>query len=289
MNPRNLLNLGLVVALLVLGGFIGFSQQEPPPVEPERLTTLAKADITRIEIRPARHADALLERRGSEWWLVEPFTARADTARVDAAIGLARARSLARYAASEVDTQQAGLASPDLVLRINDVILELGGTEPLHGRRFVRLGDRVHLIVDRYSYLLQGGLASLVSPQLLPTGARLQAIELPGLHLLQRDGHWQLVDGKATSADALQELVDEWRHARALRVSRHDGDVDGETITLQLAVDVPPIRLILQQDEDETRFIRPDLGLIYHFTPAVAERLLALPPVEGAAGGDSDA
>lgn len=289
MNSRNLLNLALAAVVFALGTLIWFSQQAPPAPEPERLTTLTEADITRIEIRPARHADAVLEQRGSEWWLVEPFTARADTARVDAAIGLARARSLARYAASAVDAQQAGLASPDLVLRINDVILELGGTEPLHGRRFVRLGDRVHLIVDRYSYLLQGGLASLVSPQLLPTGARLQAIELPGLHLLQRDGHWQLADGEATSADALQALVDEWRHARALRVSRREGDEEGETITLQLAVDVPPIRLILQQDEDETRFIRPDLGLIYHFSPAVAERLLALPPVEGAASGDTDA
>lgn len=289
MNARNLLNLGLLVALLVLGAFIGFSQQEPPPVEPERLTTLAEADITRIEIRPARHADAVLERRGSEWWLVEPFTARADTVRVDAAIGLVRARSLARYAASAVDAQQAGLASPDLVLRVNDVTLELGGTEALHGRRFVRLGDRVYLIVDRYSYLLQGGLASLVSPQLLPTGARLQEIELPGLHLLQHGGHWQLADGEAASADALQALVDEWRYARALRVSRSDGDEGGETITLRLAADASPIRFILQQDEDETRFIRPDPGLIYHFTPAVAKRLLALPPVEGTAGGDSDA
>ncbi len=289
MNPRNLLNLGLVVALLVLGGFIGFSQQGPPPAEPEHLSTLAETDITRIEIRPERHADAVLERRGSEWWLVEPFTARADTARVDAAIGLARARSLARYAVSAVDMQQAGLASPDLVLRINDVILELGGTEPLRGRRYVRLGDRVHLIVDRYSYLLQGGLASLVSPQLLPTGARLQEIELPGLHLLQRGGHWQLADGEATSADALQALVDEWRHAHALRVSRRDGDEEGEPIVLRVAVGASPVRFILQRGEDEVLLIRPDLGLAYHFLPAAAERLLALPPVEGAAGGDGDA
>jgi len=284
MNPRNLFNLLLAVAVLALGALIWFAQQEPPEVEPERLTTFSGADITRIEIRPARHADALLKRRGTEWWLVEPFTARADRVKVDAAIGLARARSQARYSASAVDTRQAGLDEPQLVLRINDIQLELGSTEPLHGRRFVRIGDSVHLIVDRYSYLLQGGVASLVSPQLLPTGARLREIELPGLHLLQRDGRWQLADGEVTSADAVQALVDEWRHARALRVSRSDGEADGESITLQLLGDAPPIRFILQRGEDEVLLIRPDLGLSYHFTPAVAERLLVLPPVDDEVG-----
>ncbi|MCF6209491.1 MAG: DUF4340 domain-containing protein [Gammaproteobacteria bacterium] len=289
MNSRNLLNLALAAVVFALGTLIWFSQQAPPAPEPERLTTLTEADITRIEIRPARHADVVLERRGSEWWLVKPLTARADMARVDAAIGLARARSLAGYATSAMDVQQAGLVSPDLVLRVNDVTLELGGTEPLRGQRFVRLGDRVHLIVDRYSYLLQGGLASLVSPQLLPTGARLQEIVLPGLHLLQRNGLWQLADSEAGSADALQALVDEWRHAHALRVSRRDGDEDGETITLRLAADASPVYFILQRDEDEVLFIRPDLGLAYHFLPAVAERLLALPSVESVTGGDTDA
>ncbi len=289
MNARHRLNLGLAVLLLVLGGFVGFSLQEPPATEPERLTSLTGADIMRIEIRPSRHADALLERRDGEWWLVEPFMARADMARVDAAIGLARARSLARYAASAVDAQQAGLVSPDLLLRVNDTTLALGGTEPLHGRRFVRQGERVHLIVDRYSYLLQGGLASLVSPQLLPAGARLQEIVLPGLHLLQRDGHWQLADGETASADVLQVLVDEWRHARALRVSRRDGDEDGEPITLRLATDAAPVRFILQRGDGEVLLIRADLGLTYHFLPAVAERLLVLPPVEAVTGGDSDA
>ncbi len=289
MNARHRLNLGLAVLLLVLGGFVGFSLQEAPTTEPERLTSFTGADIMRIEIRPSRHADALLERRDGEWWLVDPFMARADMVRVDAAIGLARARSLVRYAASVVDAQQAGLVSPELVLRVNDVTLVLGDTEPLHGRRFVRQGDGVHLIVDRYSYLLQGGLASLVSPQLLPAGARLQEIVLPGLHLLQRDGRWQLADGEAASADVLQVLVDEWRHARALRVSRHAGDEDGETIVLRLAADAAPVHFILHRGGEEVLLIRRDPGLAYHFLPAVAERLLALPPIEAVSAGDSDA
>ena len=285
MNSRNLLNLILAIVVIGLGIAIWFSQQKAPAPEPERITNLGEAEITRIEIHPARHADARLERRGTEWWLVAPFTARADMARVDAAIGLARAVSQARYAATAVDERQAGLDAPDLVLRINEVELRLGGTEPLHGRRFVRVGDRVHLIVDRYSYLLQGGVASLVSPQLLPTGARLLELELPGLHLLRRDGRWQRADGGAASADALQALVDEWLQVRALRVSRSDeASPVGEAVTLQLAGDFPPLRLVLQRDEDEARLIRPDLGLVYHFTPAVAERLLALPPA-----GDDDA
>lgn len=285
MNARNLLNLGLAAVLLAVGGLIWFVQNEPPELEPERLTPLSEAEITRIEIRPTRHADALLERRGTAWWLVEPFSARADAAKINAVAGLVRAASLARYAASAVDAGQAGLAAPDLVLRINDTTLTLGGTEPLKGRRFVRIGDDVHLILDRYSYLLQGGPASLVSPRLLPAGARLGKITLPEWRLSQRDGQWQLAGGEAVSADALQTLVDAWQHARALKVSRADAQAAGEMISLQFSNDAPPLRFILQQREDETLFIRTDLGLAYHFMPAVAERLLTPQRPADEAGG----
>ncbi len=279
MNSRKWLNLGLAIVVLGLAGLIWYLQMPSPKPESERLTPLSKADIQRIDIRPARHAGARLERRDGVWWLVEPLTARADMARVDAAIGLARATSLARYAASAVDAEQAGLATPDLVLRINDITLNFGGTDALKGRRFVRVGDEVHLITDRYSYLLQGGLASLVSPALLAPRARLREIRLPGLHLQLQNERWQLASGEARSSDALQALVDNWKHASALKVSRSDGAVEnasGDSISLQLVGESEPVRFVLQQGDGEILLIREDLGLAYHFTPSAAARLLSL-------------
>jgi len=289
MNPRNLLNLVLAFVVLGLGAAVWLSQREESPATPERITTLTEADVTRIEIHSARHADAVLERRGTEWWLVEPFMARADRAKIDAAFGLLRARSLARYPAAAVTANQAGLDEPDLRLRADDTELVLGGTEALGGRRYVGIGGSVHLIVDRYSHLLRGGPASLVSPRLLPTGARLREIRLPGLHLLQGDGQWQLAGGGTASSDALRALVDEWRHARALRVSRGDADAVGEVVTLSPQGDAPPLRFVLQRGDGEILLTRGDLGLSYHFTPDVAARLLALPSVDNEGDGDGNA
>lgn len=286
MNARNLLNLGLAVALLGLGGWIWFAQQAAPQADVVRLTPLASDDIRRIEIQPARRADAILERRGDDWWLVEPFEIRAAPTRVKAVMDLLQARSQAHYAAAVVDLEQAGLQSPDLRLRVDTLQLDFGDTEPLKGRRFVRVGDEVHLIVDRYSYLLQGGVASLVSPALLPSGALLREIRLPGRRLLQQDGRWRLAGGATTGTDSLQALVDEWQQAMALKVSRYDAAPasDAADVIELLFSNNGPLRFRLVQNDDETLLIREDLGLTYHFTPSAAARLLQLP----VAGGEAD-
>lgn len=284
MQARNRLNLLLALAVLLIGGLIWQTEKPVPAPEPERLTALTADTIQRIEIHPARAAPSVLERLDGQWRLTEPFAAVANASKIKTVQDFARAPSLARYAVSAVDLSQLGLAPADLTLRINDVTLAVGATEALQGWRYVRVGDTVHLIVDRYSYLLQAGPAAMVSSHLLPEGARLREIQLPGLHLQQGDAGWRqigtdrLAGGAGQSADALQMLADEWRYAQALRVSRvGQTDLHGEAIRLRFYDADAALEFILQRDTDEVRLIHAAQGLIYHFTPAAAERLLALP------------
>ncbi len=283
-SPRQRLNLVLGIVLVALAVLVWRAQQPPPAAEITRLTNLREADITRIEVRTRGAETAVLERRGGEWRLVAPFDLPADDDAVRSLLGLVRAPSLARYPATAIDPAEVGLDTPSLSLRVGPFTLELGGTELLHGRRYVRVGDHVNLILDRYSHRLRGGPARLVSPELLPGGVRLRAIDLPGLRLREADGQWH-AEGQMIPAERLRSLAEAWEQARALRVERLPAGtpIHGDAITLQPVGKAPPIHLILQWEDDAAWLLRPDLGLRYRFTREAAEHLLqppAAPPAE---------
>ena len=62
--------------------------------------------------------------------------------------------------------------------------------QELVGGAYVRIGDRVHMIMDRYQNILQGQRTQLASRQLLPANADIVALELPGLKLTKNDQAW---------------------------------------------------------------------------------------------------
>jgi len=280
MNPRSLLNLALALALLLLGALVWHAQRPAPPVEMPRLTTLREADITRIAVRPRDAEATQLERRDGEWRLATLFDLPADDEHVRSLLALARTRSLARYPADAIDPGEAGLATPALTVRLNDTSLQFGGTEPLHGWRYVRNGDTVHLILDRYSHSLRGGPTSLASPTLLPPGSRLHAIVLPDLQLREEHGQWR-AEGRDIDPERLRALAEAWETARALRLERvagkHHGKSPRTTITLQPVGTAPPVHLTLQREADAVWLVRPDLGLRYRFTRETARHLLQPP------------
>jgi hypothetical protein len=105
---------------------------------------------------------------------------------------------------------------------------------------------------------------------------------LPELHLTQQDGHWA-ADGRSADADAIQSLLNEWRHARAMRVTElsktHEASKAGESIVITLgeAADKQVLQFSLVRSDSEIILQRPALGIEYHFPLEAGERLLSLP------------
>lgn len=279
MTARNLLNLLLAVVVIGLALLVVFEPGKAPPPAREVLTPLNAADIRRIEIAHGANTPVILEKQDEHWRLPALPGVTVNDAKIDTLLSLAAAVSHARYDVAAVDAEQSGLNRPELQITLGDTRLLFGGTEPLNGRRYVQVGERVHLIVDRYSYLVRGDIASFVDTGLLPAGSALSEIRLPGFSLREQDGHWVLHGGeRAPGADELQRFVDGWRFARALRVSLLQGDTTGgEVIELQLGNQLTPLRFMLLQTDGETYLTRADLGLRYHFTASTIEGLLKLP------------
>jgi hypothetical protein len=262
-----------LAALIALVVFEPFKSE--PALEP-KLTALVAADVQRISISKPGYETIVLEKSGPQWHIVAPITAPANATRIDNILAVIGAESEAQYPRSGADLAQLQLDKPRFQLSLNGLELLFGDTQPLSQNRYVLSGDTVHLINDRYSYLLQGVAADFVDTRLLPDDVSLEAISLPGMMLRKEQGRWQIVGAASQpSADRIHALVDAWRFARAVKVSAMTDARSGAPVSLTIA-DGKSIQFMLVQTDTEDLFQRRDLGLQYHVTKDNAQSMLGL-------------
>lgn len=279
MNKRLLLNLSLLIGVLALIAVVYFKPGiETPPALPP-LTALDSAQIKRIDIVRGK-TTLTLERRADGWWIAGDKPVAADQVQVESLLGLAGAVPVRSYAVDELDPAKIGLATPETVLRLDGTEFQFGATDPLQGLRYVRIGDRVHMIMDRYQNILQGQRTQLASRRLLPANADIVAVELPGLKITRNDKAWSVEPANdKLSADAPQKLIDAWKNASALWVRSYQKAAGSKPVTVTLA-DGQTLVFELRQAEGETLLARPDLGLQYQLPEETAQPLLELVPAE---------
>jgi hypothetical protein len=288
MNTRNALNLMLLGLAAGLAALVYWEPGIERPAGPPKLTTLSPADVTRLVIRPQRGAEIRLDKEQGAWMMRAPIAAYANEFRIDALLGIAQADSHAQFDAAALDLAKFRLDSPATVLRLNDVELAFGDSEPLDNRRYVRNGATVHLINEDYYYRLQTDFPAFVSNQLLPPQSRPAQIRLPGFSVARAEGQWTLAPAQQQPApDALNGFVDEWRRAQAVEVDRYEGEASRGEILVSFEGDAAPLRLLLLESEPELVLARADLGLRYHLAAEQAQRLMQ-PPSQAAAGVRSE-
>ncbi len=281
MSPKTLLNIFLA---LILAGLLALVIYEPGKTEsPEtkKLTSLDPDTVQKISIESPGRPPLLLTKKSGHWHMQKPLMMPANTGRIQQLLKITQAKSIADYAMSRVDANQLQLDTPSLSLKLDDVLLRFGTTDALGGSRYVQVGNTVHLIADRYSYLMKRAATEFVSPTLLPQGSVIEELILPDLRLTQQDGRWS-INGHKNDADAIQMLLDEWRYARALRVSLIDKDtaaVTKENIVVSIGNDSDKqiFRFIVLRSETGIILQRAEPGIQYHFSLEAGQRLLSLP------------
>ncbi len=275
MASRSLLNLVLVV---VVAGLVLLAFYEPGievPPEPQPLTSMARESVTRLAVERANQPKVKMEKRGGRWRVTEPFALPANAYRVGALLEILKTPSHGQLTVS--DLERFSLAPPKAALSLNETRLDFGGTEPLSARRYVRQGDTVHLITDRFFYHLMARATDFVDYQLLGPEASPVEITLPDRRLALEDGRWTLTpDDPQVGADDLTRLVDAWRSAQAIDVKPVETREDGEAVSVRLRDQKEPIRFLVTPGEDEAIFARPGAGVQYHLPKASADALLTL-------------
>jgi len=278
-TSKTLLNIFLALALAGLLALVIYEPGKTEAPDAKRLTALDPDTVQKISIESSGREPVLLIKQSGQWQIQKPLTMPANAGRIQQLLKIAQAKSIASYAMSRVDANQLQLDTPGLLLKLDDVLLRFGATDALGGSRYVQVGNTVHLITDRYSHLAKRAITEFVSPVLLPQGSVIDQLTLPDLRLTQQDGRWS-VDGQEADADAIQMLLDEWRYARALRVSLTDNNEQKKesiTVTLGKNTDKQVLRFTLLRSETEIILQRAEPGIQYHFPLEAGQRLLTLP------------
>ena len=280
MNSRNLLNLGLlgVVAVLILLVVYEPGIEAPPP-PPPTLTNLAADSLTRIVIERQGKKTLVLGRDNGTWRMQEPVSAALSDYRINAILKVTSTPSLGSFPAQGRDLAAYGLEQPQVRLTLdNKVSIALGNNTALDNRRYVLVGDTVHLIGDNLYYQLIGAWPTYLDGHPLAGMGPLKQLALPGLTLDKQDGHWHVdPEPQGYSADQAAELITAWRNANAISVT-HQEQGTGTPITIT-PEQGEPLKLLITAQSPGLVLARPDLGIEYHLSGA-SDQLLHLPKSE---------
>ena len=277
MNTRALLNLALLLGVAALALFVYLDPGGKQAPEGKPLLACSAEAIHTLRVERPDGEPVTLTRGDGGWAVTAPFSARANRFRVHSLLALCTTPSLSRFAASALNLKEVGLEPPRARLTMDGQTLLFGGTEALDQRRYVQVGETVHLVdEDAYRHLIADP-AAFADPALLPPEAHIEALKLPKLTLTRTPDGWQVKGAKPASQDAPQMLADHWAAAHGLTVTRAEKLPKGASAEVQLA-DLPkPIRFVVEQDDRELRLTRADNRLTYHLPAASAADLLQLP------------
>lgn len=251
---RNNLILIAVVALLGVGVWWQVrhevAQFEPP------LSTVDPATLQTLDIRCTTCVTRSFVRVGGLWQMREPYSLVADAEKVNRLIAIAAAAVRSRRPASDFDLSRIGLDPPLIQLRLDGVQLDFGMTDALNGDRYVRQGEVIAMVPDRFSPYLLAAPESELDRHLLATGSSVRSIRL---------------DGKDRP-----ELITPWKAAQATAIQAHDAqaaDAPLAQIELILANDAS-IRYALLRRGDQWLALRESPTLDYLLDAQTAARLL---------------
>ena len=289
MNSRNVLNLGLTLALagLVVVALYDSDQETPEISIP--LTDLKPDNIKQIAIEQVQQGSqskqilrsrTILSKTGDHWQMEQPYKNIANTLLIDRILGLTVTKSHAQYPIANVNLKQLELLVPDLTLILNDTKLLFGTTDAIKGYRYVKINNTVHLITDSFSHLVRGQTTALLSPALLPEKFGITKLVLPNLILQSDDEGWKTIpENKSVGADQLQKLLDEWQFARALRVDKMSPNTENKTANIEVHNNKDQRILFgLSRIKNEIVLSRSDIGLNYYFSAEAGKNLLELEP-----------
>ena len=262
MRSRLLLNLVLLVLVIALVVIV-YSSTDEHTDHVTLLTTLSPDAITDIRIHHNQH-ETVLHKQDDGWKMTQPISIDANGFRINTLLKLLTATSQADYAVAGLDLAQFGLEKPTTSIRFNAFEIAFGISNPVNGLRYVRVGERVHLIDDSFYPLLSSQIGTLVARELLPQHADISKLVLPEM-TLSRDtnGNWH--SNKDTSEDAIMQTLDNWKHVQAFGVHNYMQRKSLAQIEVDLVGEPGPLHFVVTDTDPWLIIARPDIGLEYHF------------------------
>lgn len=274
---RQTLNIGLAVAVLGLGATVFLAQKKDvknPPLTPITATTL-----DHVALEHPGSATVKLERRDGQWKITEPVQVDADPFEVNAFVDLAKLEVKKSLELSAVSLKELGLDPPAYDVVLNGQKLAFGAQEPIQARRYILANGKVALVDDPPAEALDADYSDLVSRALLPKGAEIKSIAMPGLTIAKStdEKSWTLTpDDPDASSDSRQKLMDAWRNAKAMwNAALPKEGVKGDDVTVTLK-DGTVLKFLVTERDPQFVIARPDIAVSYTLSKQLVDEMLKL-------------
>lgn len=154
MNRRTRTNVFLVAMVGLLGAGVYAELRREEAIATQPITAIDPTHVRDIRIRCSECSPRHFVKSDGHWQMVEPLVGAANDARIERIAAIARAPVRFRHAAGELDAKRLGLDPPWATLQLDDTVMTFGTTDAIHGDRYVRVGDTIALVPDRFSALL---------------------------------------------------------------------------------------------------------------------------------------
>ena len=269
MKSRVWLNVVLLLAVAGLASVFYFKSLSKA-ASAYRLSTQQAADIQSIIIdKPAALA---FERRGQNWFVTRPFTARANAFQVEHLLEILSATSKQRFAAN--DLARFDLDQPRARLTLGNQTFSFGALNPLTAEQYVSTENGVYLVAPRYGAAATTPPESFLNHLLLAENELPTGFDLPGYRLRRVNGVWNVSPAPAEfSQDQLNRFADEWHYAYSIATEPAKPAPYAEQIKVTLNNGGSVVLHILQK-QPELVLLRDDEMIAYRFPKDVARRLL---------------
>jgi len=281
MSQKNILNLFLVFIVIALAAVIFYSEEKT--TELERLTRTDPDDIVTITISHNKNETSLSRQLAdneseAHWNITQPVAIAANDFRINSILQLLNAPVHNRYRSSEIDLDKIGLLNPTTVIKLNNIKIAFGITNPATSLRFVRIGEAISTIEDVYFPLLSSNFSTLVSLNLLPANT-LPFAGMEKLILLNQtitkdeNGFWK--SNISISADNINKVLDHWQHDQAFGVHQY---LERKKLGEIFIYKSNPVETITYQITDTDPWLilaRPEIGLEYHLDIEAYDNLIS--------------
>jgi len=160
---RSILLLTALVVLLGAGVYAELGHEQASARAP--LTKLDPSTVQRLEVRCQTCRTRRFARGADGWRMLEPYALAADADAVAHLLAIARAPVNKRLQLRDYDLAKLGLSPPQFTLTFDDVVVMIGGEDSIDHDRYVRVGDELLRVPDRFSArLLEAPERELADP-----------------------------------------------------------------------------------------------------------------------------
>lgn len=272
MTPRIFLNTGLLLMFAVLA-FIIYQQTRTP--QQLSVSRYLDSDTTTNSINKI----VLTRQSGTisfnlihqQWFMTAPYNIKAHAPRIKHLLSLLASPVTQNYPLNDVDITKFGFTNNQenntvlsgVNIRFNDTFIYIGHLHPINHERYIIIHDRLLLVQEEVSPLINAQATGFIDLGLLPTDSDSLSLKT------------QYRDMSRLSAEQLESISLNWQSAQAFAVHQY---LPRKQLGRCVVADQHNnITFEISDDEPWLILGRSDLGIEYHLDIAYRDKLFGTP------------